>query len=80
MQILSRLYCFEIPRRDLSIKPPRGLFISRPFGRMGVGGGSSFNVEMMIVSVIIQRGKAQVQDVFGYAGKDQNQIRISSCK
>ena len=35
---------------------------------------------MTIVSVRIQSGKAQVQEVLGHAGKDQNQIPISSCK
>ena len=35
---------------------------------------------MTIVCIRIQSGKAQVQEVLGHAGQDQNQIQISSCK
>ena len=66
-----------IPRRDLS---------TRGAGVVVGGGGElnrawgSFNLEMTIVSVRIQSGKAQVQEVLGHAGKDQNKIPISGCK
>lgn len=42
--------------------------------------GGSFNLEMTIVCVRIQSGKAQVQELLGQAGQVQNQIQISSSK
>ena len=58
--------------------------MSSPFEGGGGGflieTGGSFNLEMMMVSVLHKEPqfKAQVQKVGGHAGKDQNQIRTSS--
>ena len=76
--------------RKSSIKPPKGLFISCPFGGehlIEMGGlfnrGSLFNVEKTMVSLLHKELKYKVEKLKyekagGHAARDQNQILNSS--
>ena len=69
-----------------SVDPPPGwgLFISNQFdgGGASLRRGGLFDLEKTMVSVLhkkktrIQRGKAQVQEVRGYAAEDQNRSEL----
>ena len=65
--------------------PPVGFIHFKPIwwggGGASLRGGGLFDLEKTIVSVLhkktrIQRGKAQVQEVRGYAAEDQNRSEL----